>query len=87
METPVLNYVQIADNKITDNFGSKNFVALVYPKTDYAVERELLAELDTYDEVDYSMGLSNVEAMDGHMLAFTPPTPPSRRSTARSSGD
>ena len=69
METPVLNYVQIADNKITDNFGSKNFVALVYPKTDYAVERELLAELDTYDEVDYSMGLSNVEAMDGYMLA------------------
>ena len=69
IETPKLNYVQIAQNKIDDNFGASNFVALVYPKTDYAVERELLAELDTYEEVDYSMGLSNVEAMDGYMLA------------------
>ncbi|MDO5545056.1 MAG: MMPL family transporter [Eubacteriales bacterium] len=69
IETPKLNYVQIAENKISDNFGADNFVALVYPKTDYTVEKELLAELDTYDEVDYSMGLSNVEAMDGYMLA------------------
>ena len=69
IETPKLNYVQIAQNKIDDNFGASNFVALVYPKTDYAVERELLAELDTYEQVDSSMGLSNVEAMDGYMLA------------------
>ena len=69
IETPKLNYVQIAENKINDNFGATNFVALVYPKTDYAVEKELLAELDGYDEVDSSMGLSNVEAMDGYMLA------------------
>ena len=69
IETPKLNYVQIAQNKIDDNFGASNFVALVYPKTDYAVERELLAELDTYKQVDSSMGLSNVEAMDGNMLA------------------
>ena len=69
IETPKLNYVQIAQNKIDDNFGASNFVALVYPKTDYAVERELLAELDTYKQVDSSMGLSNVEAMDGYMLA------------------
>ena len=69
IETPKLNYVQIADNKISDNFGSTNFVALVYPKTDYEVEKKMLAELDTYDEVDYSTGLSNVEAMDGYMLA------------------
>ena len=69
IETPKLNYVQIAQNKIDDNFGASNFVALVYPKTDYAVERGLLAELDTYKQVDSSMGLSNVEAMDGYMLA------------------
>ena len=67
--TPKLNYVQVAENKIADNFGSNNFVALVYPKTDYDVEAKMLAELDTYDEVDYSKGLSNVEAMDGYMLA------------------
>ena len=67
--TPKLNYVQIAENKIRDNFGATNFVALVYPRDDYEIEKEMLAELDTYDEIDYSMGLSNVEAMDGYMLA------------------
>ena len=44
-------------------------MALVYPRDDYSVEAKMLAELDEYDEVDYSMGLSNVEAMDGYMLA------------------
>lgn len=69
IETPKLNYVQVAENKIADNFSATNFVALVYPKDDYGIEKKLLAELDTYEEVDYSMGLSNVEAMDGYMLA------------------
>ncbi len=69
IETPKLNYVQIAENKIADNFSATNFVALVYPKDDYGIEKKLLAELDSYEEVDYSMGLSNVEAMDGYMLA------------------
>ena len=69
IETPKLNYVQIAENKIRDNFGATNFVALVYPTDDYQIEKRMLAELDTYEEVDYSMGLSNVEAMDGYCLA------------------
>lgn len=69
IETPKINYVQEAENMISDSFGTTNFVALVYPKDDYSVEAKLLAELDEYDEVDYSMGLSNVEAMDGYMLA------------------
>lgn len=69
IETPKLNYVQIAENKIRDNFGATNFVALVYPKHDYVTEKAMLEELDNYEEIDYSMGLSNVEAMDGYMLA------------------
>ena len=69
IEPPVLNDIQIAENKIRDNFGATNFVALVYPKDDYEIEKTMLAELDTYEEIDYSMGLSNVEAMDGYMLA------------------
>ena len=69
IETPKMNYVQEADNMIADSFGATNFVALVYPRDDYSVEAKMLAELDEYDEVDYSMGLSNVEAMDGYMLA------------------
>ena len=69
IETPKLNDTQIAENMISENFGATNFVAVVVPKDDYKVEAEFLAELDTYEEVDYSMGLSNVEAMDGYMLA------------------
>lgn len=69
IKTPQLNETQIAENMINENFGTTNFVALVVPKDDYATEKNLLAELDTYEEVDYSMGLSNVEALDGYMLA------------------
>lgn len=69
IKTPPLNETQIAENMINENFGTTNFVALVVPKDDYATEKNLLAELDTYEEVDYSMGLSNVEALDGYMLA------------------
>ncbi|MGN0628074.1 MAG: RND family transporter [Oscillospiraceae bacterium] len=69
LETPKLNDTQVAENMITDNFGATNFVALVIPTGDYGAERELLEELESYDEVDYTMGLSNVEAMDGYMLA------------------
>ena len=69
IETPKLNETQIAENMIADNFGMTNFVALVVPGSDYDAERKLLAELDEYEEVDYSMGLSNVEALDGYMLA------------------
>lgn len=69
LETPKLNETQIAENMIADNFGETNFVALVVPKGDYATESKLLSELEKYPEVDYTMGLSNVEAMDGYMLA------------------
>ena len=69
IETPKLNYIQEAENKISENFGATNFVALVYPRGDYSTEAKMLAELEEYEEVDYSMGLSNVEAMDGYTLA------------------
>ena len=39
------------------------------PTGDYEKERMILDELEQYTEVDYTMGLSNVEAMDGYMLA------------------
>ena len=54
---------------INDNFGTANFVALVVPTGDYEAEAELLQELQEYEEIDYTMGLSNVEAMGGYMLA------------------
>ena len=69
LTTPKLNESQIAENMIADNFSSSNMVALVVPAGDYEKEGQLLQELETYDEIDYTMGLSNVEAMDGYMLA------------------
>ena len=69
IETPKLNEVQIASQMIEENFTSKNLVALMVPTGDYEKERMILDELEQYTEVDYTMGLSNVEAMDGYMLA------------------
>ncbi|MGN0405979.1 MAG: RND family transporter [Bariatricus sp.] len=69
LNTPKLNTTQIAENMIEDTFGAENYVALVVPQGDYDAEKKLLEELETFEEVDYTMGLSNVEAMDGYMLA------------------
>ncbi|MGN0564169.1 MAG: MMPL family transporter [Candidatus Heritagella sp.] len=69
LDTPKLNDAQIAENRIEDTFGSDNYVALVVPGGDYDAERKLLETLDTFPEVNNTMGLSNVEAMDGYMLA------------------
>ena len=69
IETPKLNETQIAENMIWDHFTDSNFVAVVVPAGDYEAEKALLDELEGYEEVDYTMGLSNVEAMDGYMLA------------------
>ena len=54
---------------IEDNFSSSNMMALVVPKGDYEKEAQLLKELESYDEVDYTMGLANVDALDGYKLA------------------
>ena len=69
IETPKLNDTQIAENMIKDNFTSSNLVALVIPTGDYEKERLILADLDGRAEVDSTMGLVNIEAMDGYMLA------------------
>ena len=69
LETPVLNETQIAENMISDNFSSTNMLALMVPAGDYEKEAAILSELEQYDEVDYAMGIANVEAMDGYTLA------------------
>lgn len=71
LTTPKLNETQIADNMIADNFTSSNMVALVVPKGDYKKEAAMLNELEHYDEVENTMGLSNIEVMDGYMLTDT----------------
>ena len=64
-----LNNIQIAEQMIDDTFTSSNLVALVVPTGDYTAERMMLNDLEQRDEVDYTLGLSNVEAMDGYMAA------------------
>ncbi|MBM6938746.1 MMPL family transporter [Pseudoflavonifractor phocaeensis] len=62
------NENQIAERRVNETFGSQNIVALLVPKGDYASEKALLNRLEQYDEVDYAMGLSNIEALDGYTL-------------------
>ena len=68
-EAAKLNEQTLAQKLISENFGSTNMLALVVPSGDYDKEKELLAELETFDEVSSTMGLANVEAIDGYTLA------------------
>ena len=64
-----MNESLIADQMIEENFTKSNLVALVYPKNDdYSIEKKMLEELESYDEIDSTKGLSNIEAQDGYML-------------------
>lgn len=65
---PLQNSVQKAEEMQETNFGASNMVALIVPAGDYDSEKALLRELDSCPEVDYTMGLANVEAMDGYNL-------------------
>lgn len=60
---------QIAYFKIKDNFGTSNMVALVVPSGDYESQKLILEELEQKEEVKSTMGLANIEIMDGRMLA------------------
>ncbi len=68
LETPVKSDSMIVDEMIEESFGASNMVALIVPAGNYEKEKQLLKELDLRPEVDYTMGLSNTEAMDGYML-------------------
>ena len=74
LSTPKQNETQKAEQMIEDTFTSSNMLALMVPVGDYEKESAMLAELEQYDEVDYTMGLTNIEAMDGYVLtdALTP---------------
>ena len=74
IETARQNETQIAERRVNETFGTQNIMALLVPKGDYASEKALLDRLESYDQVDYAMGLANVEVMDGYTLtdAMTP---------------
>ena len=62
------NEHQAATDRVEKEFGTQNIMALVVPKGDTASEKAVLKELSGLDEVDYAMGLSNVEAKPGYFL-------------------
>ena len=68
LETPVQSDAMVVDEMITESFGNSNMVALIVPAGNYEKEKKLLAQLEAREEVDYTMGLANTEAMDGYML-------------------
>ena len=65
---------QIAYQKIKNEFGTSNMVAVIVPSGNYENEGKILEELENCPEVKSTMGLANIEAMDGYMLtdAVTP---------------
>ena len=69
LETAKMTERQQAYFKIKDTFGPSNMVALVSPSGNYEAEKKILEELDSMPEVKSTMGLANIEAMDGYMLA------------------
>ncbi|MBQ7583696.1 MAG: MMPL family transporter [Lachnospiraceae bacterium] len=68
LSTPVLNEIQIANDMIDETFGKENLSALMVPNAGYDVEARLIKELESRDEVDKIIGLSNTEARDGYNL-------------------
>lgn len=68
LKTVKMTERQNAYFKIKDTFGASNMVALILPSGDYNSESKLLQELDACPEVKSTMGLSGIEAMDGHTL-------------------
>lgn len=65
---PIINSVQAAENIQKENFKDSNLIALLVPAGDYESEKKLLNDLETYEEVDYTQGLANTEALGGYCL-------------------
>ena len=69
LESNKLNEQTLAKKMITESFGSANMIALLVPSGDYEKEAALLEELEAREEIASTMGLANVEIMDGYTLA------------------
>ncbi|MBQ7360244.1 MAG: MMPL family transporter [Lachnospiraceae bacterium] len=68
LETAKMSERQHAYFAIKEKFGTNNMMAVIVPSGNYEAERAILEELETREEVKSTMGLSNIEAMDGYML-------------------
>ncbi len=68
VETDRRNEHQAAADRIDATFGKQNIMAVVVPKGSTMAEKAVLDRLQECEEVDYAMGLSNVEAKPGYYL-------------------
>ena len=68
LETATKSEQDVINELIDDTFSSPTMVALNVPSGDYEKEADLLEYLDSRDEVQYTTGLANTEAMNGRML-------------------
>ena len=68
LETAKMTPRQHAYFKIKETFGTSNMVALIVPSGDYEAEAAILEELEKRPEVESTMGLSGIEAMEGYKL-------------------
>ncbi len=68
VETDRRNEHQAAGDRIDATFGKQNIMAVVVPKGSTMAEKAVLDRLQECEEVDYAMGLSNVEAKPGYYL-------------------
>ncbi len=68
LQTAKMSDRQHAYFKIKDTFGTSNMVALLVPSGDYEAESRILKELEAMPEVEGTMGLSGIEALDGYTL-------------------
>lgn len=62
---------QLAEDRIYDTFDKSNMMALIVPSGDYTAEKQLLSNLEKYEEIKMAMGLSNIEAIGGYTLTDT----------------
>lgn len=74
LQTANMSEKQVAYQKVKSIFGTSNMVAVMVPTGNYEAEAAILEELEACDEVKSTMGLANMELMDGYMLtdALTP---------------
>ena len=65
---PKQNEQDIAREKIEEQFGSSNMLALLVPSGDYEKEAALIDQLSATAHVESVLGLAGIEAMDGYRL-------------------
>ncbi len=68
LATTKMSEGQLAEERIKEAFGTQNVMAIIVPCGDYESEAAFLRDLEAREEVNYAMGLANVEAMDGYTL-------------------